>query len=146
MELGVVGCGFFAQNHLHAWTDLKPHGIEIAAVCDIDPAKARAAAERFRVPHWYCDAETMFRERRLGLVDIVTRVDTHQPIVDLAIRHKVPAIVQKPFGPDIAACRAMTAAAQSAGLFLAVHENSRFQAPMRRIISLLRAGAIGKPC
>jgi D-apiose dehydrogenase len=145
MELGVVGCGFFAQNHLHAWTDLKARGIEIAAVCDVDPARAKTAAERFDVPHWYSDAETMFRERRLGLVDIVTRVDTHQSIVDLAIRHKVPAIVQKPFGPDIFACRAMTAAAQSAGLFLAVHENFRFQAPMRRIVSLLRAGAIGTP-
>jgi D-apiose dehydrogenase len=145
MELGVVGCGFFAQNHLHAWTDLTSRGVEITAVCDVDPAKAKAAAERFRVPHWYSDAETMFRERSLGLVDIVTRVDTHQPLVDLAIRHKVPAIVQKPFGPDIAACRAMAASAQSAGLFLAVHENFRFQAPMRRIVSLLRAGAIGTP-
>ena len=85
MELGVVGCGFFAQNHLHAWTDLKPRGVEITAVCDVDPTKAKAAAERFRVPHWYSDAEAVFRERRLGLVDIVTRVDTHQPLVDLAI-------------------------------------------------------------
>ena len=145
MKLGVVGCGFFAQNHLHAWTALKSRGVEIAAVCDIDPAKARAATERFQVPCWYGDAETMFRERRFDLVDIVTRVDTHQPLVDLAIRHKVPAIVQKPFGPDVAACRAMTAAAQSAGLFLAVHENFRFQAPMRRIVALLRDGAIGTP-
>jgi predicted dehydrogenase len=145
MELGVVGCGFFAQNHLHAWTDLKPRGVEIAAVCDVDPVKAKTAAERFAVPHWYSDAETMFRERPVGLVDIVTRVETHQSIVDLAIRHRVPAIVQKPFGPDIATCRAMTAAAQSAGVFLAVHENFRFQAPMRRIVSLLRAGAIGPP-
>lgn len=143
MELGVIGCGFFAQNHLYAWTDLKPQGVEIAAVCDVDPAKAKAAAERFRIPYWYSDAETMFRERRLDLVDIVTRVHTHQPLVELAIRHEVPAIVQKPFGPDIAACRAMTRAAQSVGMFLAVHENFRFQAPMRRISSLLQAGAIG---
>ena len=143
MELGVIGCGFFAQNHLYAWTDLKPQGVEIAAVCDVDPAKAKAAAERFRIPYWYSDAETMFRERRLDLVDIVTRVHTHQPLVELAIRHEVPAIVQKPFGPDIAACRAMTRAAQSVGMFLAAHENFRFQAPMRRIASLLQAGAIG---
>lgn len=129
MEPGVVGCGFFAQNHLHAWSDLKPRGIEIAAVCDVDPAKAKPAAERFRVPHWHFDAETMFRERRLGLVDSVTRVDTNPPLVELAIPHKLP-IVQKPFGPDVAAGLAMTAAAQSAGLFLAVYENFRFQAPM----------------
>ena len=44
--LGVIGCGFFAQNHLHAWTDLAGKGVEIVAVCDIDEAKARAAADQ----------------------------------------------------------------------------------------------------
>jgi predicted dehydrogenase len=145
MKLGVIGCGFFAQNQLHAWTDLGASGLKIVVVCDVDPAKAKAAAERFGVPHWYADSETMFDRQRLDLVDIVTRVETHQAVVEQSIRHQVPAIVQKPFGPDIAACRAMTAAAQSARVFLAVHENFRFQAPMRKIISLLRAGAIGPP-
>src|SRR5688572_29089339 len=143
--LAVVGCGFFAQNHLHAWKDLAPKGVDVVAVCDVDPAKARAAAKEFDVPHWYAEAETMFRERKLDLVDIVTRVETHRYVVGQAIRHRVPTIVQKPFGPDLAACQAMADAAQAAGLFLAVHENFRFQAPMRKIVQLLRGGAIGTP-
>lgn len=143
--LAVVGCGFFAQNHLHAWKDLAPKGGDLVAVCDVDPAKARAAAEKFGVAHWYTDAETMFRERKLHLVDIVTRVETHRTLVDRAIRHRVPTIVQKPFGPDLASCKAMADAATAAGVFLAVHENFRFQAPMRRMAELLRQGAIGQP-
>jgi predicted dehydrogenase len=143
--LAVVGCGFFAQNHLHAWKDLAPKGVDVVAVCDVDPTKARAAAKEFDVPHWYAEAETMFRERKLDLVDIVTRVETHRYVVGQAIRHRVPTIVQKPFGPDLAACQAMADAAQAAGLFLAVHENFRFQAPMRKIVQLLRGGAIGTP-
>ena len=47
MELGVVGCGVFARNHLHAWTDLRARGVEITAVCDVDPTKAKTAATRF---------------------------------------------------------------------------------------------------
>ncbi|HJT15502.1 MAG TPA: Gfo/Idh/MocA family oxidoreductase [Dongiaceae bacterium] len=74
MELGVVGCGFFAQNHLHAWTHLKSRDAHIAAVCDVDPAKAKAFQVR---QHWCSDAEAMFRNRRLDLADILTRVDTH---------------------------------------------------------------------
>lgn len=143
--LAVIGCGFFAQNHLHAWKDLAAKGVDVVAVCDVDPAKARAAQKTFDVPHWYADAETMFRERKLDLADIVTRVETHRYVVGQALRHGVPAIVQKPFGPDLAACQAMAEAAHGAGLFLAVHENFRFQAPMRKIIQLLRAGAIGAP-
>jgi len=143
--LGVVGCGFFAQNHLHAWMDLAPKGVDIVAVCDVDEAKARATADKFGVKRWYKDAETMFREQKLDLVDIVTRVETHRDVVGQAIRHRVPTIVQKPFGPDLAACRAMADDARKAGVFLAVHENFRFQVPMRKIIELLRAGAIGTP-
>jgi D-apiose dehydrogenase len=143
--LAVIGCGFFAQNHLHAWIDLRSRGVEIAAVCDVDAGKAKAAAEKFGVRHWYTDAETMFREQKLDLVDIVTRVETHRELVGLAIRHKVAAIVQKPFGLDLAGCRAMADAARAAGTFLAVHENFRFQMPMRRILELLRQDAIGAP-
>jgi predicted dehydrogenase len=143
--LAVVGCGFFAQNHLHAWTDLASDGADVVAVCDIDERKARAAADKFGVPRWYTAAATLFRQEKLGLVDIVTRVETHRDVVGQAIRHRIPAIVQKPFGPDLAACRAMADAAQAAGLFLAVHENFRFQVPMRKIAELLRGGAIGAP-
>ena len=143
--LAVVGCGFFAQNHLHAWKDLESKAADIVAVCDIDEAKARATAEKFGIKSWYRDAETMFRQQKLDLVDIVTRVETHRDVVGQAIRHRIPTIVQKPFGPDLAACRAMADEARKAGIFLAVHENFRFQVPMRKIAELLHSGAIGTP-
>ena len=145
IRVGVVGCGFFAQNHLHSWKGLTGEGAELVAVCDIDPAKAKAAAANFGAARWYSDPEKMFQAEKLGLVDIATRVETHQALVLRAIAAGIPTIVQKPFGPDAAACRAMTDAAQAAGVFLAVHENFRFQAPMRRIAEVLRAGTIGEP-
>ena len=143
--VGVIGCGFFAQNHLHAWTDLRSKGVEVVAVCDVDEGKARATADKFGVKAWYRDAEAMLREQKLDLVDIVTRVETHRDVVGLAVRRRIPAIVQKPFGLDLAGCQAMADEAQKAGVFLAVHENFRFQVPMRKILELLRSGAIGTP-
>ncbi|HWA47549.1 MAG TPA: Gfo/Idh/MocA family oxidoreductase [Dongiaceae bacterium] len=144
-SVAVIGCGFFAQNHLNSWKDLSAKGVDLVAVCDIDPAKAQAAAQRFSVPHWYTDAETMFYERKPDLVDIVTQVATHRALVERAIQHRAATIVQKPFGLNIDDCRAMAEAARKANLFLAVHENFRFQVPMRRIIDLLKQGAIGEP-
>ena len=46
-RIGVLGCGFFAQNHLNAWKDLRTQGVQIVAVCDTDPAKAAKAAQEF---------------------------------------------------------------------------------------------------
>lgn len=145
IALGMIGCGFFAQNHLHAWQDLKPEGVDIVAVCDVDPARAQAAAETFGVPRWYADAAVMFRAEKLGLVDIATQMASHLPLVKLALSHKVPTIIQKPFGQTIAEVREMVAASNAAGTFLAVHENFRFQKPLRRIAELVRSGAIGTP-
>lgn len=145
IRLGLIGCGFFAQNHLAAWKDLAPEGVDIVAVCDIDEAKAKAAAEKFGVPHWYTDAETMFAKEDLGLVDIATQMRTHLPLVEMAMRHRVPTIVQKPFGQNIAEARRMTAAANARGVFLAVHENFRFQQPLLRIAETIHSGVIGTP-
>lgn len=145
LRLGLIGCGFFAQNHLHAWKDLEPEGVELVAVCDIDADKAKAAAEKFRVPFWTTDAETMFRDGGLGLVDIATQMRTHLPLVEMALRHRVPTIVQKPFGQDLGEVRRMVAAAEASGTFLAVHENFRFQQPMQKIAEVLASGAIGTP-
>lgn len=145
VHLGLIGCGFFAQNHLHAWHDLKPEGVDIVAVCDVDPERAKAAADKFDVPHWYTDAGEMFATEQLGLVDIATTMGSHLPLVTLALSHRVPTIVQKPFGENIAQVRQMVEASERSGVFLAVHENFRFQKPLRKIREVLEAGAIGKP-
>ena len=145
VAIGLIGCGFFSRNHLNSWKDLAPEGADVVAVCDVDAAKAKAAAETFGIPHWYTDAETMFRERKLGLVDIVTRMDTHRTLAEMAFRHKVPLIVQKPFAPDINDVRAIVEGAEKAGLFLAVHENFRFQTPLQKVKAVLDSGVIGEP-
>jgi predicted dehydrogenase len=143
--VAVVGCGFFAQNHLNAWRDLASDGVELIAVCDIDAEKAKAAAKNFNVPRWYTDFDALLAKEKPGLIDIVTRVETHKEQVLKTIAKGIPTVVQKPFGFDLGDCRAMTLAAKKAGVFLSVHENFRFQAPLRRITELLRQGVIGTP-
>ena len=34
MKGALIGCGFFSQNHMHAWSDIK--GVEVVALCDTD--------------------------------------------------------------------------------------------------------------
>ena len=122
-RVGLIGCGFFAQNHLHAWRDLAGEGAALVAVCDADRTKAEAAAKTFGVSAVYTDAAEMLARENLGLVDIVTRMDTHRALVEMAVARRVPIIVQKPFAPNWADCVAMVEAASKADVFLAVHEN-----------------------
>jgi len=143
VRIGVIGCGFFAQNHLNSWKDLAGQGARLAAVCDVDRARAEAAGSGFGVP-CYTDASTMLEAEGLDAVDIVTRHDTHRPLAELAIGKGVPTIVQKPFAPSWEDCVAIVEASARAGVWLAVHENFRFQAPMRAVRRVIDSGAIGE--
>ena len=147
LDGALIGCGFFAQNHLHAWRDLggRDPGARLVAVCDTDAARARAAAETFGVPRWYADAAEMFARETLAFVDIATTMPSHRPLAELAARHKVPMIVQKPFAPTFGDCLAIVAAARAAGVALMVHENFRFQTPMAKAKAAVDAGEIGEP-
>jgi predicted dehydrogenase len=144
IRIGVIGCGFYAQNHLNAWRDLTPFGAALTAVCDVDPAKAKAAGETFGVP-WYTDVKTMLDAERLDAVDIVTRQDTHREIAEATIARGVSTIVQKPFAPTWEDATAIVEAAKNAGVWLAVHENFRYQAPLRAVRKVIDSGAIGRP-
>ncbi|QPC95677.1 Gfo/Idh/MocA family protein [Mesorhizobium sp. INR15] len=144
IRIGVIGCGFYAQNHLHAWKELAADGAVLAAVCDVDPGKAEAAGRTFGVP-FYTDAAALLATERLDGVDIVTRHDTHRALCELAIARGVAIIVQKPLAPNWDDCVAIVEAAAKAGVWLAVHENFRFQTPMRHVRRVIDSGAIGTP-
>ena len=142
LRAGLIGCGFFARNHLHAWRELAGD-VDLVAVCDTDPERARAAQQTFDVPTAYSDAATMLDRERLDFVDIVTTMPSHRALVLLAAAHKVAVIVQKPFAPTWEDCVAMVEGCRAAGVPLMVHENFRFQAPMLAVAEVLRSGVLG---
>jgi predicted dehydrogenase len=70
---------------------------------------------------------------------------THRPLAELAARHRVPIIVQKPFAPTFEDCVAIVEAARTAEVPLMVHENFRFQTPIMKAHDALVSGEIGRP-
>ena len=78
-------------------------------------------------------------------VDVATTVETHRPLVELALAHGALTICQKPFAQTWADGLAMVEAAERAGRPLIVHENFRWQRPLRLLRAEIDAGAIGTP-
>ena len=127
----VIGCGFFARNHLHGWREVD--GVAIVAVCDIDVERARSAASEFRVPRYYGDVSEMLERETLDFVDVVTQPVSHAALVRLAAGRGVHAICQKPLATSLAQAREMVDTCADAGVRLMVHENFRWQTPMREL-------------
>ena len=144
IRVGLIGCGFYAQNHLNSWRDLASEGAQLVAVCDRDEAKARASGEKFGA-QWFTDAKSMLGAVPLDLVDITTRMDTHRELAALTAERKIPTVVQKPFAPEWEECVAIVEKAKAHGAWLAVHENFRFASAMMRVSEVIRQGTIGEP-
>lgn len=140
----LVGCGFFARNHLNAWHDLSDRA-QIVAVCDSIQARADSAALEFGIPAAYDDVTRMLAEVQPDFVDIVTTAPSHRAIVEACAGAGAAVIVQKPLSPGWADACALVTAMERAGLPLMVHENFRFQRPLRRARALIDEGRIGEP-
>ncbi|CTQ63369.1 Gfo/Idh/MocA family protein [Roseibium album] len=139
----LIGCGFFARNHMHAWADVE--GAAITALCDRDENRLKETADRFGVERTYTDAADLLKSEELDFVDIATTVQTHRPLVELAAGSRVHIICQKPFADAMEDGKAMIDAAASAGVTLMVHENFRWQSAIRAAKAELDKGSIGMP-
>ena len=142
----LIGCGFFAINHLNAWRDIaREGGARIVALCDRDATRLAEVAAQFGIERTYTDAREMFDKEALDFVDIATTAPSHRSLVELAATRRVPAICQKPFAPEIEDARAMVEACEKAGIPLMVHENFRWQSPLIAVREAIASGRIGTP-
>jgi D-apiose dehydrogenase len=142
LRFGLFGAGFWAFYHLAGWAEVP--GARCVAVYNRTRAKAQRLAERFQIGRVYDDPREMLAAEQLDFVDCITDVDTHPQFVQLAAEHRLPVICQKPLAPTLQAARDMAAACQRAGVPLLVHENWRWQTPLRELKRVLEEGPIGR--
>jgi predicted dehydrogenase len=139
----MLGAGFWARYQLAAWQEIP--GAKCVAIYNRTLEKAQRLADEFGVPRATDSAEGLLANESLDFVDIVTDAATHSHFVHLAARHKLPAICQKPLAPSLAEAEEMAAACRQAGVPLLVHENFRWQRPMRELKRILNEETIGRP-
>ena len=139
----LIGCGFFAENHLHAWAETE--GAEIVAICDLVPVRLAAIGDRFGIGRRYTDAAEMIEAERPDFADIATTATSHRGLVELCAPSVATIICQKPIAESLADARAMVNACETHATQLIVHENFRWQRAFTVMKAIIDDGAIGKP-
>ncbi|GIX07330.1 MAG: oxidoreductase [Candidatus Poribacteria bacterium] len=138
----IFGAGFWARYQIAGWKELE--GVELVALYNRTREKAERLAEEFGIPAVYDDPERLIRQERPDFVDIVTDVDTHPRFVFLAAEHRVPVICQKPIAPNLELAERMVQVCREAGVPFFIHENWRWQRPLREVKRLLNERRIGR--
>ena len=142
-RVGVIGAGFWAGFQLAAWAE-QPDA-RVVAIANRSPQRARALADRFGIAAVFDDAGALLAAGDLDVVDIITAPGSHAELIRLVADHDVPIICQKPLAPKLETARQSAAYCQQRGVPLLVHENFRWQTPIRELAAELRAGRVGRP-
>ena len=149
----VVGCGGMGHRHTIAYHTLEETGLsnmDLVAVCDIRRENAERIAgevERLfgRKPLIFTDLDRMLAHPDIAAVDVVTDGSTHHKIATAALEAGKHALVEKPLGITVRACRQIIDAAEQSGAVLATAENYRRDPVNRLARAIIEAGLLGEP-
>jgi predicted dehydrogenase len=143
LRFAVFGTGFWSNFQIPAWREVG--GVELVAAYNRTLSRAEKIAEKFGIPHCYSDAEELLKKEQIDFMDIITEIDGHAPLVYLAAKYKIPVICQKPMAPNLETAERMVSICRDANVPLFIHENWRWQTPIRALSDVLRSGLIGQP-
>ncbi len=141
LRFAIFGTGFWSRFQLAGWRELQ--GAERVALYNRTKSKAEALGREFGVPAVYDDPEELLDKERLDFIDIITDVDTHARFVRMAAERGLAAICQKPMAPDLETALEMQKVCEEASVPLYIHENFRWQTPLRTLKHVLEQGRIG---
>jgi len=142
MRMGLLAYG--AIGHEHNLAVQNTEGLELTAVCDVNPERIAAARELAPDIAAFASAEEMLDS---GLVDVVvvsTPPHTHHYWAMEALRRGIHVVLEKPMALTAEECDEAMALAREKGLTLIVFQNRRFDADFVTIRRLIREGAIGE--
>lgn len=145
IRVGIIGCGNISVGyHLPAYAAL-PGVFEVVAVADPTPERRELAREAAGLDDAdaYADAAELLARDDIDLVDVCTPQFLHRDVVVDAARSGKHVVCEKPIAASPADAAAMIAAAEEAGVVLAVVHNYLFFPEIVRAKSLVDEGAIG---
>jgi len=142
IRIGMVGAGAIAQvAHLPVLRKMK--GVEVAAVCDSDGAKARALSQRFGIPSSYTDIEEMFEIDQIDAAVICTPNHLHEDHVMAALAHGAHVVVERPIALTSTGVSRVLKAAEKAKRNVLVAMNHRFRSDVQAVHQFIDGGELG---
>jgi predicted dehydrogenase len=118
-------------------------GIELAAICDLSPATAEAAAERYGVGAWFTNHRAMLEKIRPDVVHVTTPPNAHfGPAMD-ALDAGAHVIIEKPVTPTLKQLETLVGRARENGRHVVEDYNYIFNQSPQNILGLVESGEFG---
>ncbi|RXZ83517.1 gfo/Idh/MocA family oxidoreductase [Paenibacillaceae bacterium] len=93
-KVGVVGAGSISHVHLEAYS--KNPNVEIAAICDLNEERAKAAADKYSIPATYTDYHQLLADPEIEAISVCTWNNSHGEISIAALEAGKNVLCEKP--------------------------------------------------
>lgn len=142
LRAAVIGGGVISDHHLRFLAGSAE--AELAAVCDLSPAVAEFARDRFGAGVAMTDHRRMLEEERPEVVHVLTPPATHVEVISDCLRAGAHVISEKPVAPTHGEFLELWSLARERGVELMEDHNYRFNEPVLAVERLLEDGRLGE--
>jgi len=143
LKVGVIGAGgSIAACHIGAY--LKNPDAELYALCDIDEARLKTAAEKYNVSRAFTDINALLELSELDAVSVCTWNNSHAECAIAALNRGKHVLCEKPPAVTVGQAAAMKEAADRNGKLLMFGFVRRFGNDYRILKDLIGGGFLGE--
>ena len=143
IRIGLAGCGFVSELHMHAYRRVYGVDVEVRAVAARGDHVVEFA-RRHQIPTAYRSFRDLIADADIDVIDICTPPNLHASMIVDAMRAGKHVICEKPLAMTSAETADLVAAAQRApNLVAAVNYNLRFYPLCLQARAMIRRGEIG---
>jgi predicted dehydrogenase len=141
VKVALIGAGQIARQHLSCLKGLP--GVKLAAICDLSPATAEAAAERYGVRAWFTDHRAMLEKVQPDVVHVTTPPTSHFGLAMDSLNAGAHVIVEKPATPVFSELERLVRCAEGASRHLVEDYNYVFNHATQEILRSIESGEFG---
>lgn len=141
LRVAVVGAGYWGPNLVRNFSSTP--GIEVAYVCDLDAARLRDIARKFRVGATTTEFDDVLKDQSVDAVVLATPVASHRPLGEAALASGKHLWVEKPLAGTVADAEALVRAATKHDRCLFVDHTFVYTAAVRKIRELVQLDELG---
>lgn len=141
-RVAVIGTGRISRQHL---LFLKNRAdIDVVGLCDLSPALARLASERFGGCEYFTDHKRLLAESSPDVVHVTTPLAAHYAITKDALEAGCHVIVEKPLVDSYDKWLDLRQTAQRKGCVILEDYNYAFDPNVQDVIRGIREGRLGR--
>lgn len=144
LKMGIIGVGNMGSFHAQNIAEGKISGMQLCALCDIDPQRTMLLKQQYPTLPVFTDADTMLKQADVDAIIIATPHYFHPQLAVLGFQNGKHVLTEKPAGVRVSDVRRMNAAAKASGKAFGIMFNQRTNPLFYRAKEMVESGALGQ--